>query len=129
MTQSPIDEQEHPRVRAAARAASFVAIFMLLVLLLGFDWLKDAAGRAYYETQMPATLTVAAVEGKFGAPDMTCDKIIECRKQLDPFLFHQGQPAQYAGYIAYRRHYPLLPLLVFFLDADGNVISHDYGRH
>lgn len=104
-----------------------IALFALMLLfILGIDQIKQWGGRAYYERKLPKTLTEKSITEALGDPSKRCDTRPECMEFLNAFMFRKGVP-QFSSYFTYAKHYPLLPMLVFFQDESGNIIGYDYG--
>lgn len=120
---------EDPSPRPETRGAKPVGILLLvivLVLLLGFDQFREWGGRAYWNWKLPATMTEVSIVNALGEPDKRCTNEGACVQFLDAFVFRNPRPA-FSTYFAYTEPFPLLPILVFFQDASGAVVAHDYG--
>ena len=104
-----------------------MAFVLVLVLILFFGFFTDWIGRMVFEQKIPATLTEAAIVQAMGQPDKRCVDSPECIDFLDAFIFKKPRPS-FTEFFAYTDHYPLLPVLVFFVDEDGNILGYDYGK-
>lgn len=105
----------------------WIVLFVVLIsFIIGFDRIKEWGGRVYYESKIPDQLTEQNIVAAFGEPDKKCDGDPECMKFLDPFIFQKKRP-EFHSYFVYTEHYPLLPLLVFFEDEQGDILGYDFG--
>ena len=122
-----IPSEDPPHTRRLPGPVVAVLFALLIGLVIGFDSLWGAVGRAYYQRKIPAELTPGAIAAALGPPAKSCDRSEKCIEFLDAFIFRNPRP-EFASYIAYTDHFPLLPVLVFFSDAHGRIVGYDFGK-
>lgn len=127
MSQPTTDNTAEPiRKTIWTKIASLLLFAFVLVLVLWFDQFRAWAGRYYFERKMPISLTEETVFHTFGKPDKVCVGNPKCNDHISPFVFQKVIPP-YTSIFTYTRHYPMVPVLIFFKDENDDIVGYDFG--
>lgn len=124
MSDQPALPAESNRITKIAATGVFVFI---LALILGFDLAKDRVGRFYLERTIPQNPTTKSLVQSMGEPEKRCDSSKDCRDFLESFMFSKPIP-NHTTFWAYTKHYPMVPILVFYFNESEEVTEYDFGK-
>lgn len=129
MTDDPNVEIPAEEKSPWAKLGALLLIMVLLVAVVGFEMLKDKAGRYYLERKIPSPLTKEKVIETFGTPDKICGVDAPCLQHIKGITFFSKSIPEFASFMEYHERYPILPIMVFYLDDAGNISGYDFGRY
>jgi len=115
-----------PQKNIWTKVVSLSLFMFVLLLIVGFDQVREWGGRYFFERKMPQYITQENVVNVFGKPDKSCVGNPKCDEYITPFVFRNKIP-DYHSIFFYTKRYPILPIMIFFKDDKENIIGYDFG--